>query len=432
MDLESLVPTKTLPTETTRRNTRLTILNGALMIGTTNSVASPDLVLTAFAAHLTSNPLILGLIAPLQNATWSLPQIWTIGWLRRTRYALPMYHYSAILRMFSWIALVVVTFLFRDPVVLLLTLMLFVLIGGLAAGVTGLPFIEVVAKVIPARQRGLVFGWRGALGGVLAIIGAPVVLFFTGPDVRFDFPQNYALLFVFAGVTQMLGFFSFSLVKEPPSEPTEDHPRLSPGLIKTMWRGDRNYRRFVSGRTLFELSSMANGLIIVFASQQLGVRLELAGFYLLVSSILRPVFSVAAGRVSVRIGNRLPVSFGMLAQAAGWLLLLLALPLGVRDRAAEYYLIPVYGLTAIQKGLIFANLMALGLNVTPEDERPLYMGALNTWIGVVSIFGALNGVIAKTIGFEALFALSTVLSLASAWQFMTLQERLDDEPPGAD
>src|SRR5690606_17074817 len=257
-----------------------------------NSVDAPDLVLTAFAAHLTSNPFILGLITPLQNATWSLPQIWTIGWLRRNRYALPLYHWSAVLRMISWIALTVVVFFARDATLLLFTLMLFVVMGGLAAGVTGLPFTEVVAKIIPARprglvfgwrgalggalaiagspivlvftgpdirfdfprnyavlflvagvtglpfsevvakisparQRGLVFGWRGALGGALAIVGSPIVLFFPGPDIRFDFPQNYALLFLVAGVTQMLGFFSFSLVKEPPDEPSDDHPPLS-------------------------------------------------------------------------------------------------------------------------------------------------------------------------------------------------------------
>ena len=403
------------------------------MIGTTNSVAAPDLVLTAFAAHLTSSPLILGLITPLQNATWSLPQIWTIGWLRRNRYALPLYHWSAVLRTISWIALVVVVFLSRNPAVLLTTLMLFVVMGGLAAGVTGLPFTEVVAKVIPARQRGLVFGWRGALGGALAIVGSPIVLFFTGPDVRFEFPINFALLFIIGGVTQMLGFFSFSAVKEPPSEPASDQLSLSVGLFRSIWRRSPDFRKFVQGRTLFELSSMANGLIIVYASQRLGVRLELAGMYLLVSSLLRPIFSVAAGRVSVRIGNRLPVAFGMLTQAMGWGLLLLALPLGVRDRAAEYYLIPVYALTAIQKGLIFSNLMALSLNVTPSNpsERPVYMGGLNTWIGVVSIFGSLNGVIAGLIGFEALFALSLALSVLSAWQFMSLKERLDDEPAAA-
>src|SRR5690606_32363936 len=135
------------------------------MIGTTNSVASPDLVMTAFGAYLTSNPLILGLIAPLQTATGSLPQIWTVGWLQRTRRALPMYNYSALLRMVGWIALTVVALLVDNVTILLVTLFAFTIIGGLAAGVAGLPFTEVVGKIIPPRQRGLIFGWRGALGG---------------------------------------------------------------------------------------------------------------------------------------------------------------------------------------------------------------------------------------------------------------------------
>lgn len=411
-----------LPSEVTRRNFRLSILNGALMIGTTNSVASPDLVMTAFGAYLTSNPLILGLIAPLQTATGSLPQIWTVGWLQRTRRALPMYNYSALLRMVGWIALTVVALLVDNVTILLVTLFAFTIIGGLAAGVAGLPFTEVVGKIIPPRQRGLIFGWRGALGGVLAVIGAQVVVFFTGPSARFNFPVNYGLLFAFAGLTQMLGFFSFSLVKEPDSDTNVEHPKLSTEVVRSIWRSDSNYRHYVQGRTYFELSSMANGLVIVYANQVLGVRLELAGTYLLVSSILRPIFSIGAGRLSVRVGNRLPVAGGIIAQGLGWALLLIAPLLGVYGSAAEYYLVPVYSLIAIQKGLVFSNLMALGLNVTPETERALYLGTLSTWIGVVGIVGALSGVIAKTIGFEALFAISMLLSCLSAWQFMRLRE----------
>jgi len=411
-----------LPSEVTRRNFRLSILNGALMIGTTNSVASPDLVMTAFGAYLTSNPLILGLIAPLQTATGSLPQIWTVGWLQRTRRALPMYNYSALLRMVGWIALTVVALLVDNVTILLVTLFAFTIIGGLAAGVAGLPFTEVVGKIIPPRQRGLIFGWRGALGGVLAVIGAQVVVFFTGPGARFDFPVNYGLLFAFAGLTQMLGFFSFSLVKDPDADTNVEHPKLSTEVVRSIWRSDSNYRHYVQGRTYFELSSMANGLVIVYANQVLGVRLELAGTYLLVSSILRPIFSIGAGRLSVRVGNRLPVAGGIIAQGLGWALLLIAPLLGVYGSAAEYYLVPVYSLIAIQKGLVFSNLMALGLNVTPETERALYLGTLSTWIGVVGIVGALSGVIAKTIGFEALFAISMLLSCLSAWQFMRLRE----------
>jgi MFS family permease len=413
--------------QASRRNFWASVLNGALMIGTTNSVASPELVLTVFAAHLTSNPFILGLITPLQNATWFLPQIWMVGWLQRARRALPVYTYAASLRLLAWIALVLVALLSHSTPLLLGIVFAFVLLGGIAAGVAGLPFIEVIGKVIPPRQRGLVFGWRGALGGVLAIAGAQVVILFTGPGTHFSFPRDFGWLFAFAALTQMFGFFAFSLVREPDADVKTEHPRLSLRLLRSIWRNDTDYRHYVWGRTLFELASMANGLMLVYANQVLDVRLELAGMYLLISSILRPLFSIAAGWISTRIGNRLPVSIGLIAQALGWAMLVMAVPLGVQGRAAEMYLIPVYSLTAIQRGLIFSNLMALGLNVTPETERPLYMGALNTWIGFVTLIGALNGALAETIGFQALFTLMMVLSCLSAWQFLTLREAWAEE-----
>lgn len=416
---------------TSRRNYRLSILNGALMIGTTNSVASPELVLTAFAAHLTDNPLILGLIAPLQGATWFLPQLWTVGWLQRAPRVMPMYNYAALVRMVSWIALCAAALLSHSTTVLLAVLMFFALVGGTAAGVAGLPFIEVVGKVIPARQRGLVFGWRGALGGILSVVGAQIVIFFTGLDAHFDFPTNYGLLFVFAGLSQMAGFFAFSMVVEPANPSPVIHSQPSVQAVRTIWRSDRNFRHFVQGRTCFELSNVANGLIIVYANQVLGVRLELAGVYLLISSAMRPLFSFYAGRVSVRIGNRLPVAVGVLAQGIGWGMLVTAPLFGVKGHAAEYYMVPIYVLTAIQKGLVFSNLMALGLNVTPEDQRPLYMGALNTWLGVVILAGILSGAVAELIGFGALFLLMAVLSGLSAWQFMALNEYLDEKEAAA-
>lgn len=410
-----------------RRNFWLSVINGAVMIGTSNSVASPELVFTPFAAYLTSNPLILGLVTPLHNATGALPQIWTVGYLQRVTHALPIYNYAALVRLLGWAALTAAALMTGHTTTLLLALFGFLIVAGMAGGVAGLPFIEVIGKVIPPRQRGLVFGWRGALGGVLAVVGSQIVILFTGLGARFDFPTNYGLLFAFAAVTQMFGFFIFSLVKEPPTDSKIIHARLSMDLVRSIWRTDDNFRHYVHGRTLFELSSMANGLIIVYANQVLGVRLELAGLYLLVSSILRPIFSIAAGRVSVNMGNKLPVAGGLVAQALGWLLLVLAIPLGVEGRTAEYYLIPVYSLTAIQKGLIFSNLMALGLNVTPENERPLYMGTLNTWLGIVIVAGAASGAIAELIGFEALFVLTMVLSCLSAWQFAILDERWDEK-----
>lgn len=410
-----------------RRNFRLSVLNGAIVIGAMNSIASPDLVLTAFAAYLTANPLILGLISPLQGATYSLPQFWMVGRMQGARRVLPIYNHATVVRFVAWVLLAAMALLTSNAALLLLTLLAFSLVGGVAGGVAGLPFIEVIGKVIPPRQRGLVFGWRGALGGVLAVVGSQIVLFFTGPEARFDFPTNYGLLFVFGGMVLMVGMMAFSFVDEPEADISAEHPRPSFRVLGDIWRTDGNYRCYVRGQTLFVLAGMANGLVLVYANQKLGVRLELAGLYLLVSSMLRPVFSIAAGRLSVRLGNRLPVAAGIFAQAIGWALLLAAAPLGIQGRAAEYYLIPVYGLSAIQKGLVFSNLMALGLNVTPEKEHALYMGALNTWLGLVTLVTTLSGVIASTVGFDALFGLTLVLSCLSSWQFWSLHEHWEDE-----
>jgi dipeptide/tripeptide permease len=89
-------------------------------------------------------------------------------------------------------------------------------------------------------------------------------------------------------------------------------------------------------------------------------------------------------------------------------------------------MIPVYSLTAVQRGLAFSNLMALGPNVTPSGERRLYMGALNTWIGIAVLAWLFSGVMAEVIGFEALFALTAAMSCAGAWKFLTLREHWED------
>ncbi len=414
-------------TRATRRNFRLNVANGAITAGSENSVGSPELVMTAYAAHLTDNPILLGLITPLPGATWSLPQLFVIPLMHRRAYALPIYRAAAFVRIGFWIVLALAALLSRNPTVLLLSLFAFLVIAGLAGGVAGLPFIEVTGKTIPPSQRGHVFGLRVALAGVLAIIGSQVVILFTGPEAIFDFPVGFGMCFLVATVAQVLGQGAFALIDEPPADTRVTHARPSLRLFASIWRSDANFRRYVLGRTFAVLGGMASGLVIVYANQELGVRLEMAGVYLFASSLLSPAFSMMAGRMSVRIGNRLPVAAGMMMMGLGWLMLLLAKPLGVHGRSAETFMFVVYALLALHKGLLFSNMMALGLNITPENDHSLYMGAVNTWIGVLLLVTMTSGAIARLIGYQALFALTLVCAVISAWAFATLLERWRDQ-----
>jgi hypothetical protein len=208
----------------TRRNFRLNVVNGAVTAGSENSVGSPDLVMTTFAAHLTDNPILLGLITPLPGATWSLPQLFIIPTMQRRARVLPIYRAASFVRIALWIVLAMTAFLSRDTTILLLSLFAFIVIAGLAGGVAGLPFIEVTGKTIPPSQRGHVFGLRVALGGMLAIAGSQFVILFTGPGSPFDFPVSFGMLFLVATVAQVIGQGAFSLIDEPEADTSVDTP----------------------------------------------------------------------------------------------------------------------------------------------------------------------------------------------------------------
>jgi hypothetical protein len=415
----------TAPSPVERRNFRLNLLNGAMMIAA-NAIISPDLVMTAFAAYLTSNPLILGLITPLPGAMWSLPQLLMVGRLQQMGRVLPVYRITVVLRGIVWAILITVVMVARDPTVLLITLLAFMVGVGLLGGIAGLPFLEITGKTISPRRRGVLFSLRYTSASILAIIGTQIVVFFTGPKAHFDFPTNYGMLFIIAAMLQTVGATAFSLIKEPPAESGIEHPKPSIRVMQQIWRTDSDYRHYVQGRTLLVFSSMANGLVLIYANQKTGVRLELAGVYLLVGTILKPVVSFAAGRISARNGSQVPVVMGQTAQTLAWGLVLITMLIPIQDRSAEYYFFIVFGLIAIQQGLVFPNLLPLGLNVMPNAERALYMGTLNTLVGVLTLTSALSGAIVKTTGYEVLFVLTAVLAILSGWQFGLLREHLED------
>ncbi|MBN1564101.1 MAG: hypothetical protein JXA10_09680 [Anaerolineae bacterium] len=408
-----------------RRNFRLNLTNGVMML-TANAVTSPELVMTAFAAYLTSNKLILGLIAPLPGAMWSLPQLFMIERLQARDRVLPIYRMTVITRIVVWAALITIVMSTHNATILLITLLTFMVSVGLLGGIAGLPFVEITGKTIAPRRRGQLFSLRQTLGSILAILGTQIVIVFTGVDSHFDFPMNYGMLFIIAAVLQTIGASAFSLTDEPPADSGIAHPKPSLKVIQHIWQTDSNYRHYVQARTLLVFSSMANGLVLIYANEKLGVRLEMAGIYLMVSTVIKPVFSFAAGQISMRYGSQVPVVIGQAVQTFAWLLVLLTMFITIEGRHAEYYFFGVFGLIAIQQGLVFPNLLPLGLNVMPGTERALYMGTLNTWVGVITLVSAFSGVIVETTGFEVLFVLTALLAIFSGQQFSLLREKLKD------
>ena len=71
-----------------RRNFTLGVLNG-LFVGLGEALMDPTLVQVAFVNYLSASPLLVGLVVPLRDGTWYLPQLWVSSHLQSQPHKLP-------------------------------------------------------------------------------------------------------------------------------------------------------------------------------------------------------------------------------------------------------------------------------------------------------------------------------------------------------
>jgi len=396
-----------------RRNFNLGLINGALYI-LFDTLTSSSLVLPLFVSQLTSSRLLIGLVQPIVQSGWFLPQFVMSRYVQRRPHKQFFYHIGVAIRILAWASLVLaILTLGNNPPVLLAVFFVLLTVFNLSAGIGGLSFMDIVAKTVPPRRRGQYFGGRNLFGGLLAFgagFGVKAILDETG---RFPFPSNYGLLFGIAWVFLSISLISFSLVIEPAGTANEDKVTLREQMIRA-WqlpRRDPDFRRFLFMRLSLIAAEMATPFYIVYAEQGLRLPPGTVGIYLSAASAAGILSNIAWSQMSDRRGNKLlmqlNIGIGVMAPVLALLtpILLAVLPAGVVANGFILVFI-IYG--AYIAGTNIGN-MNLILEIAPAAERPLYLGTSNTLLGLMWFITGLGGVVAEYAGLQVLFALAAIL-----------------------
>ncbi len=400
-----------------RRSFALGVLNGALF-EFAERLIDPPLVLTWFVSRLTSSNLLIGLVSPLGDAGWFLPQIFISGFVQRMPRKMPSYTAAAVIRVFSWISLGLALWLADNPVLLLALFFLFYTIARLAAGLGGLGFFEVVAKTIPADRRGSFFAWRMLTGGLLGL-GAGWVT--RAALERFPFPQGHAVLFFLYCLIATPAMVAFIIIREPPGIASPRTVTLGEQLRRAgvFLRNDPAFRRYMAVRTALGLAGIALPFYGIYARNVLGAPEGMVGVYIAARVAAQLLSNLPWGWVSDRQGNRLVMLWVSLG--SGLIsLIALALVVGVSVFSPQgaflpYLVLPLFLLDGALRpaaALVGNNFL---LELVPETERPLYLGLANTLIGIVVLVSGLGGLIVDLLGFAGLFGISTSLALLAWW-----------------
>ncbi len=394
-----------------RRNFLLGVCNGVLF-NLASALTETSLVLSWFVSQLTSFNFLIGLIGPIRDGGWFLPQLLVSGYLQRQQRKLPLYNAVSVVRCMSWGAMALSVFLVKDRGLLLLLFYLFLTITSLGAGFAGLSFMDIVGKAIPPRRRGSFFATRLFFGGIAALGGSALVSYLLGGRSGLNFPTNCAVLMFASFVIISLAMGSFGLVVEPVEAVNCERVPLVRQLRRgvNLPRRDLNFCCFLIVRFSLMVAEMATPFYIVYAQRTFQVPASMLGIYQTGLSLAGVISNLAWGWISDRQSNRRLVRASTLMGMAMPLAALAMAPLNrlvpsLRGAIPYLFVVIFVLLGGYRSGTTIGNINYL-LEIVPAEERPLYIGFTNTVLGIGMLVSSVGGLIVDLAGFTVLFCLA--------------------------
>jgi MFS family permease len=367
---------------------------------------------------MTSSKVLIGLSGTMSNAGWFMPQLLVANLIGHLQRKMPVYIWSGVVRFGAiWaIAFLVALAGHSGGVLLLAGFFILYTAYSLAGGVAGIPFTDIVARTIPPERRGAFFGARLAIGGVTAALAG---IFVRGILKSKPFPDSFAILFFVAAAIVTAAVVSFCLVREPAGPfretrmPFKQFLARGPFLLKNV----KSYRMLLVVRILLGVWGMALPFYIIYAREKYSLGPGDVGTLLFVQMVGMFLSNILWGYLSDHVGNKIVlelVSAVSIACPAIALLGATVIPSApMLSIGAIFFLI---GASLSGIGLGYTNYM---LDVSPADDRPTYLGFMNTFLSPVLLLSAVGGLVIEKSSYQALFAIA--LAAAAAALFFALQ-----------
>jgi len=385
------------------------VMDGAFF-GLALGFASYVTVIPLFIDSLTDAAWIIGFIASIHQIGWQLPQILTAGRVARLKRYLPMVMWMTFQERWPIFGLAVVALLVGMLGNTLALILAFVLVcwQALGGGFTATAWQTMIGKIIPLHRRGTFWGVQAAAASILIAVGG----YLSGQILeKVAYPTNFVIVFSIAGVAMMVSMGFLGATREPAHQQqindTTQQKSMSWSRFGNILRQDANLRVFLWARFFSQFAYMAISFYTVFGVRQFGMDEGTAGILLGVMTLSQTVANPILGGLGDYWGHRRVFAFGMVMLSLS--------AFGAMVASDVSWLYGVFILAGIGHAVIWTTSMTMTLEFGPENERPYYIGLVNTLIAPATL-GApiIGGILADTVGFEWTFALAGIMALMTA------------------
>lgn len=389
-----------------------------------DSFWSINTILPVFAASLTEEPFLIGLIPAIVNAGWFLPQLFLVKRTSHLPKVLPLSKKMGLLERIPLTLLIFLPFLIGkiSNQTVFWILLIMSAWRGVAGGFSALPWQELNARIFPISHRARYIGFSRVVAQTFAVVGSLIsglVL------ANFLYPKNYAIGFIIATAAVWISWFIYSQNREPePEFSSEDAqnenavniPETTWHMIVRIWRNDPNFRHYLIARSLCFLGNMASAFLAVYAIQRFRLSDEYAAVFTTVILVTGILSHGMWGYLGDRIGPQKIVILSFLLWGGGLILAVAAPSIWV------YYI--VFALFSVYSAGLNVGDSMLVMELGEDHLRPSYLGMARTLTGIFLLLApVLAGWLVKRFNYNTMFLAALAFMLLATTLMATVKDR---------
>ncbi len=384
-------------------NIRYHLLDGSLYV-LGMSLISVQTILPVFIRELGGSPLSIGSVQVLWTLGQNIPSIFIAYYLRRSVLFSPaMVSWGLAHRMMLLVCGLSVLLLvgtvstqFIVPIFLFL-IFLIPTIGS----VSGLPWFQVFTKTVPVTLRGRLMGFRQLLGSLGGVIGGSIVGVIL---YAVAFPTDFALLFILAFVFTMTSFFFLTRITEVPSVRRGDLFPESDIIadVKRILKENNNFRYFLTADILTVMALSASSFYAVYALEQYNLSSSYAGTFTGVMMLSNIAATILFGYIADAYGHKVNLLAYAGCTALGGMIAIIS------PNVLVYGF--VFFFLACGSTIQMISRLSFVAELSSEEDRPVYIGIVNTFTAPSAFMGLLFGWLIPKVGYEMIFLIASLIA----------------------
>ncbi len=297
-----------------------------------------------------------------------------------------------------------------SAVLIVFFIFLLIFIFSVSGSFAGVSYTDIFGKsIIPSKRKGF-FSIKQIIIGIGALISS-----FLAKEImiRFNYPNNYALLFLLAGFLLFIASWGFMTLDEPVTELKEKKNILE--IIKYIpkeIKKNKNLKYYLILINIMGFFMTTTPFLIKYAKNNFGLTGAQIGNYL----ILRVTGVVLIGFLLVKISKNYKFILKLAFIIAGIIPIAAIL---LKSHPELYQFIFIF--IGMSVAMIKVVKQGVLLEISTNENRVIYTGITSSGNLVVAIFPIISGFLITAVGFEAIFiSLSITLFL-----FFFLIDKLD-------